>query len=98
MSNILNKLYTTYNAYKDSTTNTNKEQPHFSISCNNIDPIHGIQIDYEYRDDFVLYLRQNGYVGIDDETILRNFFLKMYAEMHEKLKANGALPNYGDFE
>jgi hypothetical protein len=98
MSNILNKLYTTYNNFKDNTDATDKEQPHFSISCNNIDPVHGIQIDYEYRDDFVIYLRKNGYTGIDDETILRNFFLKMYAEMHDKLKTNGSAPNYGEFE
>ena len=98
MSNILNKLYTTYNNFKDNTDTTKKEEPHFSISCHNIDPVHGIQIDYEYRDDFVLYLRKNGYTGVDDETILRNFFLKMYAEMHEKLKSNGASPNYGEFE
>lgn len=90
---IFNKLFTK-DTKKDS---INVEQPHFSIICDNIDPIHGIQISYEWRDDFVLYLRKNGYTGIDDETILRNFFLKMYAEMHDRLK-NNTTATYGDFE
>lgn len=95
MTNIIDKLQSAYNAYKESPDD--KKQPFFSISCHNIDPVHGVQIEYEWQDDFVLYLRSNGYTGIDDETILRNFFLKMYAEMHEKLK-NSSPSTYGDFE
>ena len=105
---ILNKIFASESDYAGATKDAftklfskdaadTNEQPYFSISCKNIDPVQGIQIEYESSDEFVLYLRKNGYTGIDDEVILRNFFLKMYAEMHDKLKNNGA-PNYGDFE
>lgn len=89
---IFNKLFS-----KDTKKDETVTEPYFSITCNHIDPVHGIQIEYESSDEFVLYLRKNGYTGIDDETILRNFFLKMYAEMHDKLK-NSTQPKYGDFE
>jgi hypothetical protein len=73
------------------------KEPYFSISCSNIDPVNGVEIEYECSDEFILYLRKSGYVGVDDETIIRNFFLKLYAEMHDKLKSNTPA-SYGDFE
>ena len=65
------------------------KEPFVSIVCNTIDPELGLLIDFNWSDEFVAYLRTQGYIGVSDERIVRQWLATQYFDMSERLRDAG---------
>jgi hypothetical protein len=45
----------------------------------------GIKIELDWNDAFVTYLKNNGYSGVDDETIVQKWVAHMYKHVMENM-------------
>ncbi len=63
-------------------------KPLISIIGEKIDPEHGIELELDWSDEFVAYLRKNGYKGISDEKIVQQWLLTIYKETEQKLASD----------
>lgn len=73
-----------------------KKEPYVSVIGENIHPEKGIELALDWNDDFIVYLRQNGYQGTSDELIVQKWLHTLYNDMSIRLQSkSNAL---GDFE
>lgn len=80
----------------------NGTEPWVEIKSERIDPIKGIQIELDWNDAFIQYLKDSGLTARDDETIVQKWIAFLYQDLLEKLEQqvidNSDKPRAGDFE
>lgn len=63
----------------------NEKEPWVRVVGENIDPVKGIQIELDWNDAFVVYLRNNGYTGSSDEAIVQKWLAHLYKHLMEEM-------------
>lgn len=82
-------------AVKKTPVTKKVKEPFVSIVCNTIDPELGLLIDFNWSDEFVAYLRTQGYIGVSDERIVRQWLATQYFDMSERLRdASNEISDY----
>lgn len=61
------------------------ETPHVEIIGDGVDPKEGIKIELDWNDAFIDYLKDNGYKGTDDESIVQLWITHLYQNITESM-------------
>ena len=64
----------------------NGTEPWVEVRSANLDPVKGIQIELDWNEAFVQYLKDNGLTGRDDETIVQKWLAFLYEELINRLE------------
>jgi chromosome segregation ATPase len=64
----------------------NGSEPWVEVRSARMDPVKGIQIELDWNDAFVQYLRENGLAGRDDETIVQKWLAFLYEDLINRLE------------
>ena len=56
-------------------------EPWVEVKSTKLDPIKGIQIELDWNDAFVQYLKDNGLQGRDDDTIVQKWLAMLYENL-----------------
>lgn len=64
----------------------NGTEPWVVVRSAHTDPVKGIQIELDWNDAFVQYLRDSGIQGRDDETVVQKWLAFLYEDLVEKLE------------
>ena len=64
----------------------NSNEPWVEMKSIETDPEHGIRLELDWNDAFVQYLRQAGYTGRDEETIVRKWLASIMPTIGEQLE------------
>ena len=59
----------------------NSNEPWVQVIGEHVDPKQGIRIELDWNDAFVEYLKQNGYTGVNDETIVQKWLAQLYQHL-----------------
>lgn len=62
-----------------------KVEPNITIQSSRLDPNGGIEISLDWNDEFVEYLKTNGYTGTSEETIVQKWLTRLYQDQLSKL-------------
>lgn len=62
--------------------------PWVAVLSSAVDPTRGLQIELDWNDAFVAYLRQNGLTGKDDRTVIHKWLSQLSQEMSSTLEDN----------
>lgn len=80
----------------------NGTEPWVEIKSERIDPVKGIQIELDWNDAFIQYLKESGITGRDEETVVQKWIAFLYQDLLEKLEQqvidNSDKKRPGDFE
>jgi hypothetical protein len=80
----------------------NGTEPWVEIKSERIDPVKGIQIELDWNDAFIQYLKDSGITGRDEETVVQRWIAFLYQDLLEKLEQqvidNSDKKRPGDFE
>jgi hypothetical protein len=63
----------------------NSSVPWVEITGEEIDPNKGIKIELDWNSAFIKYLRDNGFDGADDETVVGKWMVTLYGQMISSL-------------
>lgn len=55
--------------------------PHVEIKSADFDPKKGMKIELDWNDEFIEYLKQNGYTGTSDEALVQKWLGQLYGEL-----------------
>lgn len=74
---------------KVDTKNADKEknEPWVDIVSDGLDPIKGLHMKLDWNDAFIVYLRQNGYTGAADETVVGKWLVDLYRHISDQLES-----------
>jgi hypothetical protein len=61
-------------------------EPIFKISIDKIDPIKGFEFALDWKPELIEYLRNNGFMGTSDESIVQKFIAGLYMDIMEKIQ------------
>ena len=61
-------------------------EPLIQILGERIDPEKGVELALDWNDEFITYLRANGYHGISDEAIIQHWLGDLYLDMQKKIQ------------
>ena len=61
-------------------------EPLIQILGERIDPEKGVELALDWNDEFITYLRANGYHGITEEAIIQHWLGDLYLDMQKKLQ------------
>ena len=61
-------------------------EPHVEIISDRIDPVKGLVIELDWNDAFVQYLKDSGFEGRDEETIVHKWLSVLYQDMISRLE------------
>ncbi len=56
-------------------------EPHVQIISTAFDPRKGIKIELDWNEEFVEYLKKNGYTGSSDESIVQKWLGQLYGQL-----------------
>ncbi len=71
------------------------DEPYVRIVGDKIDKDRGgIELSLDWNDEFVEYLRSQGYHGSEDELVIQKWLHSLYTDMESRLKER----NPGDFQ
>lgn len=65
-----------------------KQEPYFNIVSDEIDPVQGIKITLDWNDEFITYLKSNGYTGTADEVIIQKWLSDISKQVAENVATN----------
>ena len=63
----------------------NSDEPWVQVIGEHIDPKRGLQIELDWNDAFVEYLRANGFSGSSDESIVQKWLAQLYQHLIEEV-------------
>lgn len=66
----------------------NGTEPWVEIRSAHTDPVKGIQIELDWNEAFVQYLRDNGINGQDDETIVQKWLAFLYEDLMTRMETD----------
>lgn len=72
---------------KKTTSGTEVVEPLIQILGERIDPEKGVELALDWNDEFIAYLRANGYHGVTEEAIIQHWLGDLYLDMQRKLQA-----------
>lgn len=80
----------TWNFWKRKAPNSelekkNSNEPWVQVVGEHIDPKRGLQIELDWNDAFVTYLRSNGYNGSSDDAIVQKWVAHLYKHLMTEL-------------
>jgi len=61
-------------------------EPWVEVRSAHLDPVKGIQIELDWNEAFVQYLKDNGLSGRDDETIVQKWLAFLYEDLINRLE------------
>lgn len=61
-------------------------EPWVEIKGDKIDPVKGIQIELDWNDAFIQYLKDNGLAGKDEDTIVQKWLAMLYVNLLDGLE------------
>jgi predicted nuclease with TOPRIM domain len=80
----------------------NSPEPWVEIKSESVDPVKGIQIELDWNEAFIQYLKDAGLKARDEETIVQKWLAFLYQDLIEKLEKqvidNSDKPRVNDFE
>lgn len=59
----------------------NSEEPWVEVRAIVHDPKLGIKVDMDWNDAFIVYLKQNGFTGVDDDQIIQKYIAILMKNM-----------------
>lgn len=62
-------------------------EPWVEIKSDNVDPVKGIQIELDWNEAFVQYLKDNGITAKTDESIVQKWVAMLYQDLMQKMEA-----------
>lgn len=71
---------------KSKVKHTEKPEPLVSVVGESIDPEKGLVLTLDWNDEFIQYLRENGYYGTSDETIIQQWLGNLYLDMQKRIQ------------
>jgi len=74
-----------FNFLKKKNNKNKEEKPYAMVKSIIYDESKGIQIDLDWNDAFIKFLRDNGYIGIDDNSIIQKYLLTLTADISQKM-------------
>lgn len=66
---------------------TKEVEPLIQILGERIDPEKGVELTLDWNDEFITYLKSNGYHGTSDEAIIQHWLGDLYLDMQRRLQA-----------
>lgn len=66
----------------------NSNEPWVKIVGQANDPKKGVEIELDWNDAFVVYLKRNGYNGVDDKAIVRQWLGDLYNHLFASMNTN----------
>lgn len=94
--NIFKRLFKNKSEPEVNESIKQKKENHFSIVSDKIDPVRGIELKLDWDDDFIRYLRANGYHGASDEIVVQKWLHATSLSLEERLKLESDFTS--DFE
>jgi hypothetical protein len=80
----------------------NSPEPWVEIKSESVDPVKGIQIELDWNEAFIQYLKDAGIKARDEETAVQKWLAFLYQDLIEKLEKqvidNSDKPRVNDFE
>lgn len=80
----------------------NGTEPWIEIKSADFDPVRGIHIELDWNVAFVQYLKDSGFKGRDDETVVQKWLAFLYEDLitrlEQKVIDNSDKPRVNDFE
>lgn len=61
------------------------DEPWVDIKAIVHDPEKGVKIELDWNDAFVIYLKQNGYTGVNDESIIQKYIITLTRDIVESM-------------
>lgn len=71
----------TNNKEKDS------DEPWVEVVSDGIDPLKGLHMKLDWNDAFIVYLRNSGYTGAADETVVGKWLVDLYKHISDQLES-----------
>lgn len=71
---------------KPTAKHTEKPEPLVSVVGESIDPEKGLVLTLDWNDEFIQYLRDNGYHGTSEETIIQQWLGNLYLDMQKRIQ------------
>lgn len=62
------------------------EEPRVEWKSGSYDPVMGLSMELDWNDEFVMFLRQNGYTGSSDEDIVQQWLSVIAKQQAENMK------------
>ena len=76
-------------------------EPWVEIRGSTVDPVKGIQIELDWNDAFIQYLKDNNFTGRDDETIVQKWLAalneRVGAALGKQAEDNSDMPRHSEF-
>ncbi len=63
--------------------------PWVEIKSDTVDPVKGIQIELDWNDAFIQYLKDNGLTAKDDDAIVQKWIAMLYVDLLDKFEQEG---------
>jgi len=86
----------------DTLTHEDPIIPKFVLSSTGVDAIRGVQMDMDWNEAFIQYLKDNGSTGRYDEIHIQKFLVMLYQELinrlDQRLIDKKDVEQTGDFE
>ncbi|HCT29956.1 MAG TPA: hypothetical protein DIW31_04320 [Bacteroidales bacterium] len=70
-------------------TKEDSEEPWVEVVACGLDPIKGLHYELNWNDAFIRYLRQSGYTGSADETIVGKWMVDLWKQTSDELNSQG---------
>ena len=64
------------------------EEPWVEVRGAVADPAHGVKIDLDWNSGFILYLKQQGFNGANDEEIIQRYLAYLSADIHDSMASD----------
>jgi hypothetical protein len=65
-----------------------KPKPYIQIVSDRIDPVHGLEIEFDWSPEFIAELRKHGYTGLTDEQLVQKWLEQFSKSIAEKMNTN----------
>jgi hypothetical protein len=63
--------------------------PWVEIKSDSVDPVKGIQIELDWNDAFIQYLKDNGLTAKDDDAMVQKWIAMLYVDLLDKFEQDG---------
>ena len=63
-----------------------KKEPWVEVVSDGVDPIKGIHMKLDWNPEFVVYLRQHGYTGASEETVVGKWLVDLYKHISDQIE------------
>ena len=67
----------------------NGTEPWVVIKSDRLDPVKGIQIELDWNEAFIQYLKDNGLTGKDEDTIVQKWLALLYHNLLDRFEQQG---------